>query len=74
MKRVTVSTKVHPDITNKIAKAGFQISDTLQVGLELFLDLPRDEQWNRILRQQITKKNERAWAKFKLNPYQNRNP
>jgi hypothetical protein len=59
MNRVTVSTKVAKDVVNKITDSGFRISDTLQVGLKLFLDTPEDKKWSLIL-EQMSKKKDRA--------------
>jgi len=65
VKRITISTKVSPETVERINKLGFHISDTLQVGLKLFLDLPEAEQRSLILKQLAQKKSERARARFK---------
>ena len=68
MNRVTVSTKVAPDVVKKITDLGFCISDSLQVGIELFLKIPDEEKWSLVLRQRYLKKALRAQAKLKGHP------
>lgn len=64
---ITVSAKVSTEFANRISQTGYPTSDVMQVGLELFLSLPPDQQtalmWNHIQRKKRARALERYHAK-----------
>ena len=66
MKMVTISTRVPQETAIKAGQLGYQLSDILLIGLEIFMNLPEEEKQSLILRQLALKKQKRAIARFTI--------
>lgn len=60
MTRKTLTTKVMPEVANNLSQTGYSVSDVLNVGLNLFLSLPRKQQELLISQHIKMKKQERV--------------
>ncbi|HEX3010689.1 MAG TPA: hypothetical protein VHQ70_01465 [Syntrophomonadaceae bacterium] len=64
MIRTTISTKVPVGIVSRIAATGYSVSNVIQISLEMFLDLPPEQQKNLIDEHIRSKTLERVRERF----------
>ena len=67
MSKVTVSTKVQPETSEKLAETGYPISVVMQALIEHFLNLPTEEQREMVWDQTQKNIKERAIRKYYMN-------
>lgn len=64
MTKVTVSTKVSSEIARRISQIGHPTSDVMLVSLQVFLNLPLDQQAGLMREHFVKKKREKALKLF----------
>lgn len=65
MANVTISTKVEREILDEIEKTGYSVSEVVRIGVNVFLELPVEEQKSLFWKHYTQRKQERAFVRRK---------